>query len=113
MLVKIVLINSICRCRIYVSRPTLENKCEILKLERDVETLVYDLMNYFKPAVERYIYQNGPKPVTDVVVGFGQNFSMERESLNNLLVSAEVIHLQAHNLLSHVSQLITVYSKPL
>ncbi|KAL4234670.1 interferon regulatory factor [Mactra antiquata] len=91
-----------CRCRIYVSHPTLDNECVIIKLERDVETLVFDLLNYFKPALFRYLHEKGPKPFTQVIVGFGQSFTMEHQSLTNLLVSASVAHMEAQNVLTKI-----------
>ena len=87
----------------YISKPTVNQECEIIKLERDVETLVFDLHGYFKHALERYIHQRGPKPSAEVVVGFGQHFTMDRESINNLLVSATIVHTEAMNLLTRVS----------
>ncbi|KAL4234671.1 interferon regulatory factor [Mactra antiquata] len=91
-----------CRCRIYVSHPTLDNDCVIIKLERDVETLVFDLLNYFKPALFRYLHGEGPKPFTQVTVGFGQSFTMEWRSLNNLFVTASVVHMEAQNVLTKI-----------
>jgi hypothetical protein len=87
----------------YISKPTINQGCEIIKLQRDEETLVFDLHGYFRQALERYIHQRGPKPSTDVVVGFGQHFTMERESINNLLVSATIVHTEANNLLTRVT----------
>ncbi|XP_045193922.2 interferon regulatory factor 5-like isoform X2 [Mercenaria mercenaria] len=92
-----------CRCRMYISKPTLDNGCEIIKLQRDVETLVFDLHGYFKNALERYIHQRGPKPSVEVVVGFGQHFTMDRESINNLLVSATIVHTEAMGLLTRIA----------
>ncbi|XP_060597200.1 interferon regulatory factor 4-like isoform X2 [Ruditapes philippinarum] len=92
-----------CRCRMYISKPTINQGCEIIKLQRDEETLVFDLHGYFRQALERYIHQRGPKPSTDVVVGFGQHFTMERESINNLLVSATIVHTEANNLLTRIA----------
>lgn len=92
-----------CRCRIYVSVPSINNSYDIIKLQRDQETLVYDVRSYFQPALERYIHQRGTKPSVEVVIGFGQHFSMDRESINSLLVSATVVHTEAHNLLSSIS----------
>lgn len=86
----------------YISKPTLDNNCEIIKLQRDVETLVFDLHGYFKHALEKYVHQRGPKPSVEVIVGFGQHFTLDRESVNNLLVSATIVHTEAHNLLTRV-----------
>lgn len=89
-------------CRIYISSPSVGDS-ETIKLERDKETIVYDMENYFKPAFARYIQQTGPKPSAEIIIAFGQKFNNVRESLNNLLVCAYVTHAEALNQLTRVS----------
>lgn len=78
------------------------NDGQTIKLERDVETNIYDMNNYFKPALARYVQQSGPKPSPEVIIAFGQQFTKDRDSLNNLLVCASVVHTEAFSKLTQV-----------
>ncbi|KAH3769614.1 hypothetical protein DPMN_170887 [Dreissena polymorpha] len=89
-----------CRCRIYVSTPSWSNG-DLLKLERDVETNIFDVDSYFKPALNKYMHQKGPRPLAEVIISFGQQFS-SRESFNDLLISATVVHAEAQNFLTSI-----------
>ncbi|XP_052230255.1 uncharacterized protein LOC127844232 isoform X2 [Dreissena polymorpha] len=58
------------RCRIYVSTPSWNNG-GLLRLDRDVETNIFDVDNYFKPALTKYMHQKGPMPLVEM--GIRQN----------------------------------------
>ena len=65
-------------------------------------TTIYDFHNYFLPTLEKYIHGRGPKPRTEAVIGFGQRFQPEKESVSNLLISGTLVHTQADQLLTAV-----------
>ncbi|XP_052816909.1 interferon regulatory factor 4-like isoform X2 [Mya arenaria] len=90
-----------CRCRIYISSPSYNNG-DTMKLDRDVETNIFDLQNYFKPALQRFLHQRGPKPSAEVIISFGQKFEPSKDSMNDLLISAAVIHAEAFHLLTRI-----------
>ena len=92
------------RCTVFVSSHSV-NKGETTKLLRDQPTVVFDFHNYFRPALEKYIHSNGPKPSFEVIVGFGQRFQLEKDSVSNLLISATLVHSYACDFLTMVGKI--------
>lgn len=90
-----------CRCTVFVSSPSLNNG-QTTKLRRDEATVIFDFHQYFYPALEKYMYGHGPKPSTDVLVSFGQRFH-EKDSASSLLISANLVHTYACQLLTTVT----------
>ncbi|KAL3859503.1 hypothetical protein ACJMK2_009721 [Sinanodonta woodiana] len=92
-----------CRCAIFVSSPSIDSR-KTFKLARDQPVKIYDYENYFLPAFQRYLQKvNEVKPVTDVVISFGQKFDLLTEDRANLLISLTVYHTKAHRQLTTVS----------
>ena len=97
------------RCSIFVSSQSLNNG-ETVKLRREERTVIFDLATYFMPAFLKYIHQQGPKPSTEVIVSFGQRFDLQKESQNDLLISATITHPEASNLVTRVSLWFLVFA---
>lgn len=91
-----------CKCTVFVSSQSLNNG-ETTKLIRDEPTVIFDFHNYFYPALEKYLYEKGSKPSYEVIIGFGQRFQPDRESVSNLLISATLTHAYACQLLTQVT----------
>ncbi|XP_046565069.1 interferon regulatory factor 9-like isoform X2 [Haliotis rubra] len=91
-----------CRLVIFVSQP--ENPYgEPIKLHRNKPPMkVFDYHGYFIPTLQRALRGECPAPSAEILIGFGQDWKMEKHPYNNLLISATVIHARAYHQLSQI-----------
>ncbi|XP_061189557.1 interferon regulatory factor 8-like isoform X2 [Saccostrea echinata] len=90
------------RCVIFISTPTVYNG-EPFKLERNERVQVFDFHGYFEPMLQRYLTGGSSKPQAHFMIGFGQRLMSSNSDHSGLLISAQVYHSRAKQLLNQVS----------
>ncbi|XP_046367377.1 interferon regulatory factor 6-like isoform X2 [Haliotis rufescens] len=91
-----------CRLVIFVSQPQSPYD-QPMKLYRNKPPVkVFDYQDYFLPTLQRALNGECPPPSAEILIGFGQDWKMEKQPYNNLLISATVFHARAYHQLSQI-----------
>ncbi|XP_067650718.1 interferon regulatory factor 8-like isoform X2 [Haliotis asinina] len=91
-----------CRLVIFVSQPQNPYDQPIKLYRNKPPVKVFDYHGYFIPTLQRALQGECALPSAEILIGFGQDWKMEKQPYNNLLISATVLHARAYHQLSQL-----------